>query len=228
MPAPQQVGMTLQQTFQPPRAKTLPFNGQDLPNQVIAELLKEASDSQQSSGLSERNAKTSETNAKTSETNSKTSETNSKTSETNSATSETNAYNYEITAATAALQTAMYLVAPMYLTEPLGRADAIARSVPTFMVQGDGVNVAAYEYRVIDAVTPATLIAQYAPSTTLGTEVEDTATNIASAASTINTLNKFKGKKVWDTTNKRLLRSSGTLSTSAWNVVDGSGTVTPI
>lgn len=53
------------------------------------------------------------------------------------------------------------------------------------------------------------------------------AANIASATSTINTVNKYAGLYIWDSTNNRLMRSSGSLATSAWYVVDGSTSVTP-
>jgi hypothetical protein len=55
-----------------------------------------------------------------------------------------------------------------------------------------------------------------------------TAANIASAASTINTNIKWEGMLVWDTTNNRLMRASGRGATSAWYIVDGSGSVTPV
>jgi uncharacterized membrane protein len=55
----------------------------------------------------------------------------------------------------------------------------------------------------------------------------DTAANIASAAASINTVNKYAGRRVWDSTNNRELRASGSLATSVWHVVDGSVTVTP-
>ena len=57
--------------------------------------------------------------------------------------------------------------------------------------------------------------------------VTDTATNIADVAAAINTTNKATGKMVWDTTNNRLLRASGSAAASDWHVVDGSVTVTP-
>lgn len=56
----------------------------------------------------------------------------------------------------------------------------------------------------------------------------DTATNIASATASINTTDKYTGKRVWDTTNNRELRSSGSGTTSTWYVVDGSTSVTPV
>ena len=55
-----------------------------------------------------------------------------------------------------------------------------------------------------------------------------TAVDIASAAATINTINKYEGLIVWDTTNKRLLRASGSAAVSEWAVVDGSAQVTPV
>jgi hypothetical protein len=56
---------------------------------------------------------------------------------------------------------------------------------------------------------------------------EDTAVNIASITATINTANKFTGKRVWDTTNNRLMRASGATAASVWWCVDGSASVTP-
>ena len=56
---------------------------------------------------------------------------------------------------------------------------------------------------------------------------EASATDIASAGSTLNTVGKRKGLLVWDTTNKRMLRASGPNATSTWEVVDGSASVTP-
>lgn len=57
--------------------------------------------------------------------------------------------------------------------------------------------------------------------------LEDTAANIADIAAAINTTGKYSGKYVWDTTNNRLMRASGTTAASAWYVVDGSASVTP-
>lgn len=56
---------------------------------------------------------------------------------------------------------------------------------------------------------------------------EDTATNIADVAASINTAGKRKNKLVFDTTNKRILRAAGSLTTSEWAVIDGSAQVTP-
>ena len=58
--------------------------------------------------------------------------------------------------------------------------------------------------------------------------VSDTAANIASAAATINTTNKVAGLVVRDTTNNRLMFSTGSTATSVWWVVDGSASVTPV
>lgn len=55
-----------------------------------------------------------------------------------------------------------------------------------------------------------------------------TAADIASAASAVNTSMKWEGMLVWDTTNNRMLRASGRGTTSAWYIVDGSGSVTPV
>ncbi len=56
---------------------------------------------------------------------------------------------------------------------------------------------------------------------------EVTAANIAAIANAINTTDKRKGKIVWDTTNNRAMRASGTTAASPWHVIDGSATVTP-
>ena len=55
----------------------------------------------------------------------------------------------------------------------------------------------------------------------------DTAANIANKASSVNTVNKYAGLFVWDTTNHRLMRSEGSSDVSVWWVVDGSTSVTP-
>ena len=56
----------------------------------------------------------------------------------------------------------------------------------------------------------------------------DTSANIASKTSTTNTVDKYDGLFVWDTTNHRLMRSEGSADTSVWWVVDGSASVTPV
>lgn len=56
---------------------------------------------------------------------------------------------------------------------------------------------------------------------------EETAANIADVSATINTTGKYTAKLVWDTTNNRLMRASGSSAASAWYVVDGSASVTP-
>jgi hypothetical protein len=54
-----------------------------------------------------------------------------------------------------------------------------------------------------------------------------TAAQISDKTSTANTLNKYDGLFVWDITNHRLMRSSGSTDVSPWWVVDGSTSVTP-
>jgi len=68
-------------------------------------------------------------------------------------------------------------------------------------------------------ITQATWATIYTPTAT--------ATDIASAAAAINTTGKYEGLMVWDTTNKRMLRSSGSAAVSEWAVVDGSAQVIP-
>ena len=56
----------------------------------------------------------------------------------------------------------------------------------------------------------------------------DSAVNIASATSQINTRNKLTNTMIFDSTNNRVMIARGTLPTSPWYVVDGSATVTPV
>jgi hypothetical protein len=55
-----------------------------------------------------------------------------------------------------------------------------------------------------------------------------TAANIASKTSAANTVGKYDGLIVWDSTNNRLMRASGSTDVAVWWVVDGSTFVTPI
>lgn len=59
-----------------------------------------------------------------------------------------------------------------------------------------------------------------------GMEV-DNATNIADKTSVINTVGKYTYKRVYDTSNARIMVSQGTADVSAWKVADASATVTP-
>jgi hypothetical protein len=56
---------------------------------------------------------------------------------------------------------------------------------------------------------------------------EVAAADIAAVANAINTAGKFTGKLVWDSTNNRMMRASGSAAASAWYVIDGSTSVTP-
>ncbi len=53
------------------------------------------------------------------------------------------------------------------------------------------------------------------------------ASAIAAVANAINTTNKVTGKMVYDTTNNRLMVSSGSAAASPWYIADGSGSVVP-
>ena len=53
------------------------------------------------------------------------------------------------------------------------------------------------------------------------------ATAIADKTSATNVTNKYAGLFIWDTTNNRLLRSSGGTDIAPWYVVDGSASVVP-
>lgn len=55
----------------------------------------------------------------------------------------------------------------------------------------------------------------------------ETATNIAAVAHVINTARKYAGKLVFDSTNNRIMRASGSAAADPWHVADGSATVTP-
>lgn len=61
----------------------------------------------------------------------------------------------------------------------------------------------------------------------LGITVTDTAANIAAVGNAINTVGKYIGKAVYDTTNNRLMIASGTAAASAWYRADGATSVTP-
>ena len=50
---------------------------------------------------------------------------------------------------------------------------------------------------------------------------------LAAVANTINTASKVAGKVVFDTTNNRIMISSGAAAASPWFIADGSGSVTP-
>lgn len=50
---------------------------------------------------------------------------------------------------------------------------------------------------------------------------------LASATSQINTIGKKRALTVWDTSNNRMMVSSGALATSAWYLADGSLSITP-
>lgn len=53
------------------------------------------------------------------------------------------------------------------------------------------------------------------------------AASIAAVGNAINTTNKVTGKVVYDTTNNRLMVSSGSAAASPWYIADGSASVTP-
>lgn len=55
----------------------------------------------------------------------------------------------------------------------------------------------------------------------------DTASNIASATSVINTIDKYEGKLVRDATNHRLYMARGPAAADPWDLCDGSASVTP-
>lgn len=54
-----------------------------------------------------------------------------------------------------------------------------------------------------------------------------TATQIADASGVANTAEKQRGRRVYDTTNNRIMVASGSSATASWYVADGSASVTP-
>lgn len=54
-----------------------------------------------------------------------------------------------------------------------------------------------------------------------------TAANLASATSNVNTIEKYAGKLVRETTNNRLYMARGANATDPWDLADGSSSVTP-
>jgi hypothetical protein len=54
-----------------------------------------------------------------------------------------------------------------------------------------------------------------------------TATNIADKTHALNTNGKYFGRRVFDTSNRRLMVALGPTATSNWEIADGSGSVTP-
>lgn len=71
-----------------------------------------------------------------------------------------------------------------------------------------------------------TIISDAGTATEYGIRLESAA-NIADVAAAINTTDKYPGKRVWDTTNKREMRAAGATAASDWEVIDGSAQVTP-
>lgn len=55
----------------------------------------------------------------------------------------------------------------------------------------------------------------------------DTAANIASKTTAINTVGKYQGRSVFDTTNTRLMVANGPNNTDLWYRADGGLSVTP-
>jgi hypothetical protein len=53
------------------------------------------------------------------------------------------------------------------------------------------------------------------------------AADIANKSSTVNTVGKYAGLFIWDSTNNRLMRANGSTDISVWWVVDGLTFVTP-
>jgi len=56
----------------------------------------------------------------------------------------------------------------------------------------------------------------------------ETATNLALASATVNSINKYPGKQVWDTTNNRVVFASGRATTAVWKDGVNSTVYTPV
>ena len=55
-----------------------------------------------------------------------------------------------------------------------------------------------------------------------------TAAQIGAIGNAVNTTGKTAGKKIWDSTNKRVMIASGTSAGSAWTAYNGSSSITPV
>ena len=58
--------------------------------------------------------------------------------------------------------------------------------------------------------------------------IRETAANLAIKTAAVNATNKWPGKQVWDTTNNRVVFSSGRLNTSVWKDGVNSTVYTPV
>lgn len=54
-----------------------------------------------------------------------------------------------------------------------------------------------------------------------------TAAQIGDIGNAVNTTGKTLGKQIWDSTNKRVMRASGTAAGSLWTALNGSTSITP-
>lgn len=54
-----------------------------------------------------------------------------------------------------------------------------------------------------------------------------TAAQIGDITHAVNTTGKTAGKKIWDSTNSRVLEASGATAASAWTAPNGSTSITP-
>jgi hypothetical protein len=55
-----------------------------------------------------------------------------------------------------------------------------------------------------------------------------TQAQLEDATGAVNQTGKTTGKKVWDSTNKRVMVAQGSLPASLWTAANGSGSITPI
>ena len=55
-----------------------------------------------------------------------------------------------------------------------------------------------------------------------------TAAQIGAVGNAVNTTGKTTGKKVWDSTNKRVMQASGISPSSPWTAPNGSSSINPV
>lgn len=106
---------------------------------------------------------------------------------------------------------------------PTDGSAAAVTNLPFFIAQ-DGVGVRLVSNGAVRSFFTATDTNLTLDNTRV---VNVAAADIASAANAINTANKFEGKIIRDSTNRRLYTARGSGATDPWDLADGTAAVTP-